>query len=69
MVLMQNIPEDYDLEELKTNLMKYVPEILDIHEVVNENQSKTIMSSLIVAIFNLKHVFTISVAFMAPGWK
>lgn len=31
---MQNIPEDYDMEELKNNLMQAVPEILDIHEVL-----------------------------------
>jgi hypothetical protein len=30
---MQNIPDDYNLEDLKNNLMKAVPEILDIHEV------------------------------------
>jgi len=36
MVLMQNIPDDYDTEELKTDLFQAVPEILDIHEVSTE---------------------------------
>jgi zinc transporter 1 len=36
-VLMQNIPDDYDVEELKNNLMKAVPEILDIHEVFSKS--------------------------------
>jgi len=30
---MQNIPDDYDVEELKNNLIRAVPEIFDIHEV------------------------------------
>ncbi len=34
---MQNIPDDYDVEELKNNLMKAVPEILDIHEVFSKS--------------------------------
>ncbi len=33
LVLMQTVPDNYEVSELKENLLIAVPEILDIHEV------------------------------------
>ena len=34
LVLMQTVPDNYEVSELKENLLIAVPEILDIHEVI-----------------------------------